>query len=113
MRDRRGPVDAGIAARFLLKRSILLMSRSHDSTLDLLAGPPPEVLDEIDAAWERAQALVDGELELHFGADHLAHRAFAELRGADGTVEQRLTATEALAIACGDPVPHVAIALAV
>ena len=32
----------------------------------LPAGPPPEVLDEIDAAWERAQAPVDGVYELHF-----------------------------------------------
>ncbi len=89
------------------------MSRSHHFTLDLPAGPPPEVLDEIDAAWERAQALVDGEFELHFEADELLHRAFGELRRADGTVELRLTAGEALAIACGDPVPRPAPALAV
>ena len=89
------------------------MSRSHDHTLALPAGPPPEVLDEIDAAWERAQGLLDGELELHFEADHGAHRAFGELRRPDGSVERRLTATEALAIACGDPVPGLALALAV
>jgi hypothetical protein len=89
------------------------MSRSHDSTLDLASGPPPEVLDEIDAAWERAQALLDGELELHFEADHTAHRAFGELRRPDGTLERELTATEALAIACGDPVADLAVALAV
>ena len=27
---------------------------------------PAEVLDEVDAAWERAHELVAGELELHF-----------------------------------------------
>jgi hypothetical protein len=89
------------------------MSRSHHSDLDLPAGPPPEVLDEIDAAWERAQELVDGELELHFEADALLHRVFPELRRPDGTVEHRLTATEALAIACGEPVELSAPALAV
>jgi hypothetical protein len=78
------------------------MSRSHHFALDLPAGPPPEVLDEIDAAWERAQQLVDGELELHFEADALLHRAFGELRRPDGTLEQRLSATEAVAIACGE-----------
>ena len=78
------------------------MSRSHDSTPGLPAGPPPEVLDEIDAAWERAQQLVEGEFELHFEADELLHRAFGELRRPDGTLEQRLSATEAVAIACGD-----------
>jgi hypothetical protein len=87
------------------------MSRSHHSDLDLLAGPPPEVLDEIDAAWERAQELVDGEFALHFEADALLHRAFAELRRPDGTVEHRLTATEALAIACGDLVELPALAV--
>jgi hypothetical protein len=89
------------------------MSRSHHCDLDLLAGPPPEVLDEIDAAWERAQELVDGELELHFEADELLHRAVAELRRPDGSVEHRLSATEALAIACGEPVELAAPALAV
>jgi hypothetical protein len=89
------------------------MSRSHHCDLDLPAGPPPEVLDEIDAAWERAQELVDGEFELHFEGDDFLHRAFADLRRPHGTVEHRLTATEALAIACGDPVELAAPALAV
>jgi hypothetical protein len=34
------------------------MSRSHNDTHELIDGPPPEVLSEIEAAWERAQALV-------------------------------------------------------
>ncbi len=89
------------------------MSRSHLNDFDLPAGPPPEVLAEIDAAWERAQEPVDGELELHFEADELLHRVFAGLRRPDGSVELRLTATEALAIACGDPVEHGVHALAV
>jgi hypothetical protein len=45
------------------------MPRFHADT-DSLAGPPPEVLAEIDAAWERAQELFnDEELELHFEVD--------------------------------------------
>jgi hypothetical protein len=89
------------------------MSRSHDSTPGLSAGPPPEVLDQIDAAWERAQGLLDGEFELNFEADHVSHRAFGELRRPDGTLERELTAVEALAIACGDPLPGLTLALAV
>ena len=89
------------------------MSRSHHCTLDLPAGPPPEALDEIDAAWERAQALVEGEFELHFEADEMRHRAFGELRRPDGTLEQRLTASDAVAIACGQLVARLALALAV
>ena len=33
---------------------------------DPLLGPPAHVLAEVDAAWERAQDLFAGELELHF-----------------------------------------------
>ena len=64
------------------------MPRFHADT-DSLAGPPPEVLAEIDAAWERAQELFnDEELELHFEVDRRFGRAWA---------------SEAVAIACGTP----------
>jgi len=33
------------------------MPRSHPEMPDLPEGPPPEVLGEIGAVWERAQAL--------------------------------------------------------
>jgi hypothetical protein len=69
---------------------------------DLLGGPPPEVLAEVDAAWERAQDLFAGELELSFDLDSLTRRVTGSLRlPAGGPVWERLTATEALAIACG------------
>jgi hypothetical protein len=76
------------------------MTRSHQ----LPAGPPPEVQAEIDAAWERAQALVEGAYELHFEHDPELHRAWGELQLPGGTPVLRLSATEALALACGDPV---------
>jgi hypothetical protein len=63
---------------------------------------PPHVQLEVDAAWERAQDLFAGELELHFALDQLTHRVAGELRAPSGDVWQRLSATEALAIACGD-----------
>ena len=79
------------------------MPRFHADT-DSLAGPPPEVLAEIDAAWERAQELFnDEELELHFEVDRRFGRAWAELRYADGEVAETLSASEAVAIACGTP----------
>ncbi len=79
------------------------MSRSPLFTHDLPTSPPPEVLDEIDRAWERAQALVD--FDLHFEIDAgRPHRAVASLRRPDGTLERLLRPSEALAMACGDPV---------
>jgi len=77
-----------------------LMTRSHQPP----AGPPPEVEAEIDAAWERAQALVDGAYALHFDSDPVLHRAWGELQLRGGVTVLRLSASEALALACGDPV---------
>jgi hypothetical protein len=85
-----------------LKTSTLML-RSHADVHDLLSGPPPEVLAEVDAAWERAQDLFADELELSFDLDTLTRRVTGSLRvPAGGPVWERLTATETLAIACGD-----------
>ena len=78
------------------------MRRFHVTTDDLPAGPPPEVLAQIDVAWERARDLFESDRELHFEVDELFGHVWAELREADGTVTDRLTASEALDFACGD-----------
>jgi hypothetical protein len=70
---------------------------AHTPLLDL----PAEVLAEVDAAWERAQGLVAGELELHFDVG-VSGRVTGELRVPDGETVERLTAYEALLLACGD-----------
>jgi len=88
------------------------MSRSH-TTLDLPPGPPPEVLAEIDEAWERAQRPLPEGLVLDFDAAPLMRRARGLLRMEDGTVVERIPATEALAIACGDAAVLPAVAVAV
>ena len=63
---------------------------------------PAEVLAEVDAAWERAHELVADELELHFEVS-VSGRVRGELRAADGgELVSRLSASEALALACGD-----------
>jgi hypothetical protein len=77
------------------------MPRSH-FMLDPLDGPPPEVLDEIAAAWERAQEPLPDGLELGFATVPSLGRAWGELRLADGTLVASIAASEALAIACGD-----------
>jgi hypothetical protein len=85
------------------------MSRFRDSQ-EASMGPPPEVLAQLDASWERAQEMCTGKLELHFEVDRSGGRVWAELLTADGTVAGTLTASEAVAIACGDQ--SVAFALA-
>ena len=69
---------------------------------DPLLGPPAHVLAEVDAAWERSQDLASGELELHFAQALLGGRVTGELRLDDGSLVERISATEALALACGD-----------
>jgi hypothetical protein len=72
-------------------------------THDPLDGPPAHVLAEVDAAWERSQDLVAGELELHFSRALGAGRVVGELRlPGGGELIDRLSASEALALACGD-----------
>ena len=77
------------------------MPRFHANT-DVSAGPPPEVLAEIDAAWERAQDFFATDLVLHFEVDRNWGQVWAELRNPDGSVAETLSASEAVALACGD-----------
>ena len=81
-------------------------------TTDLPAGPPPEVLLEIDVAWERSREMFASDLAIHFEVDPVHSEVWAELRLADGSVVERLTASEALALACGDAAPELALAAA-
>jgi hypothetical protein len=89
-----------------------LMPSSHPH-IDRSPGPPPEVLAEIDAAWGRAQRPLPEGLVLDFESKPRFGRAWGVLRSQDGTLLERIPASEALAIACGDaallPVPAVAV----
>jgi hypothetical protein len=84
--------------------------RFFATTHDLPAGPPPDVLQQIDVAWERARELFESDLELHFEVDSLFGEVWAELRCADGSVAERLSASEAVALACGDAPAELALA---
>jgi hypothetical protein len=77
------------------------MSRSHDRD-DLLNGLPPEVMDEVAAAWERAQEPLPDGLELWFASEPALGRAWGELRLDGGELVAGISASEAIAIACGD-----------
>ena len=79
------------------------MSRSHSDSHDLPAGPPPEVLHEIEAAWERAQAMFEGGLEIDFEVDQVRRRAFASVLEPGGR-RRRISARHAVLTACGDAV---------
>jgi hypothetical protein len=71
-------------------------------TDDLPAAPPPELLAEIDAAFERACAPLEDRFALHFEPDRGARRVRCELRDADGRSARCVSARQALLLACGD-----------
>jgi hypothetical protein len=75
---------------------------------DLESGPPPEVLDEIAIAWERAQEPLPDALALCFVSEPALGRAWGELR-LDGELVTSIPASEAIAIACGDAMMAVAV----
>ena len=79
-----------------------LIPRFH-SPHDQFPGPPPEVMDEVAAAWERAQELIDDTYELHFEVDPLLGCVCGKLLAPGGTPSVRVSASAALAIACGEP----------
>ncbi len=78
------------------------MPRFSATNIDLPAGPPPEVLQQINVAAKRARELFDSELEIHFEIDAEIGQVCAELRDSDGSLVERLSAPQALALACGD-----------
>jgi hypothetical protein len=75
---------------------------------DLPPGPPPEVLDEIAIAWERAQEPLPDALMLSFVSEPALGRAWGELR-LDGELVTSIPASEAIAIACGDAMMAAAV----
>lgn len=79
------------------------MIPSHADTFDLPTGPPPEVLEEIEAAWERSRALFDDGFELRFEVDRATGHVFAE-GGCAGEPSVHYSASEALAFACDETV---------
>ena len=73
------------------------MARFH-SVIDHC--PPPEVLDQVAAAWERAHELAARGYDIHFVRRR--GRIGADIRRG-GTRMQRLKPFEALEFACGNP----------
>jgi hypothetical protein len=59
---------------------------------------------EVDSAWERAQELFAGDLELRFESEPALGRAWGALALPGGDVVEHISASDALALACGDAV---------
>ncbi len=65
------------------------------------ASPPPEVLAEVDAAWERAAQLASANRELHFRRDEGTGRTIIEVRTLDGEVLRTIPPSRLLDVMSG------------
>jgi flagellar protein FlaG len=65
------------------------------------ASPPPEVLAEVDAAWERAAALAAQNRELHFRHDQESGRTIIEVRTLEGEVLRTIPPSKLLDVMSG------------
>jgi flagellar protein FlaG len=71
------------------------------AVLSLPASPPPEVLDAIGAAADRAAELRAANRELHFRKDEASGRVIVEVRDLDGNVIRTIPPSEALDVMSG------------
>jgi FlaG protein len=75
--------------------------RVDTAELSFPASPPPDVLDEIGAAADRAEALAAANRELHFRMDDETGRVIVEVRDLDGNVIRTIPPSEALDVMAG------------
>jgi hypothetical protein len=72
-----------------------------DSSDVIPASPPPEVLAEVDAAWERGAQLAAENRELHFERDEASGRTIIQVRTLDGEVLRTIPPADALDVIAG------------
>jgi hypothetical protein len=72
-----------------------------DSSKDIPASPPPEVLAEVDAAWKRGARLAAENRELHFSRDEASGRIVVQVRTLDGEVLGTIPPSRALDVMGG------------
>jgi uncharacterized FlaG/YvyC family protein len=72
--------------------------------ISLPPSPPPEVLDEVAAARDRAAELAASNRELHFSVDGESNRVIVQVRDLAGNVIRTIPASEALDVMTGRPV---------
>jgi hypothetical protein len=74
------------------------------AVISLPPSPPPELLDEVAAARDRAAELAASNRELHFSKDESTGRVIVQVRDLEGNVIRTIPPSEALAVLSGGPV---------
>ena len=74
------------------------------AVISLPPSPPPEVLDEVAAARDRAAELAADNRELRFSTDQETGRVIVQVRDLEGNVIRTIPPSEALAVLSGEAV---------
>ena len=107
------PVQPGVAPRrpapaasadFPAQLSRASAPAGDVAVISLPPSPPPEVLDEVAAARDRAAELAASNRELHFHEDEETGRVIIQVRDLAGNVLRTIPPSEALAVMSGAPV---------
>ena len=97
----RRPAQAPAAANFATH---LARASAPEGDVAVISSPPPEVLDEVAAARDRAAELAASNRELHFRKDEATGRVIVQVRDLAGNVIRTIPPSEALAVMAGEPV---------
>src|SRR5918999_2165563 len=74
----------------------LALARADSARISTPASPPPDVLDEVGAAADRAEQLAAANRELHFRVSEESGRVVVDVRDLEGNVIRTIPASEAL-----------------
>ena len=100
----RRPAQAPAAANFTTHLARASAPEGDVAVISLPPSPPPEVLDEVAAARDRAAELAASNRELHFRKDEATGRVIVQVRDLAGNVIRTIPPSEALAVMAGEPV---------
>jgi hypothetical protein len=74
------------------------------AVISLPPSPPPEVMDEVAAARDRAAELAANTRELHFSTDEETGRIIVQVRDLEGNVIRTIPPSHALQVMSGEPI---------
>ena len=100
----RRPAQAPAPASFVTQLARAGAPAGDVAVISLPPSPPPEVLDEVAAARDRAAELAAANRELHFRKDEATGRVIVQVRDLAGNVIRTIPPSEALAVMSGEPV---------
>jgi flagellar protein FlaG len=107
------PVTPGVAMRrtapaptadFAVTLARASAPRGDVAVISLPPSPPPEVMDEIAAARDRAAELAANNRELHFSTDEESGRVIVQVRDLQGNVIRTIPPSHALMVMSGGPI---------